>query len=51
MAARGQYPCPLCENPQLQTDTVLEDVVDCHRNDLNLEKEWNVRVATDEKTN
>ena len=41
---RGQYPCPLCENPQLQTDTVLEHVVDCHKNDLNLDKEWNVRV-------
>ena len=37
---RGQYPCPLCENPQLQTDTVLEHVVDCHKNDLNLDKEW-----------
>ena len=41
---RGQYPCPLCENSQLQTDSVLEHVVDCHKDDLNLDKEWNVQM-------
>ena len=50
MAAGGQYPCPLCENPQLQTDTVLEHVVDCHKIDLNLYRQRMECASADGKT-
>ena len=41
---RGRNPCPLCEDPQLATASVLEHVVDHRREELNLDKEWNVGV-------
>ena len=42
---RGQHPCPLCENPQPQTtSSVLEHIVDQHREDLNLDGGCTVEV-------
>ena len=41
---RGRYPCPLCEDSQLVTASVLEHIVDHHKEELNLDKEWNVGV-------
>jgi len=43
---RGQHPCPLCENPQFQTtSSVLEHIVDQHREDFNLERGCTVEVV------
>ena len=43
---RGQHPCPLCENPQPQTtSSVLEHIVDQHREDLNLDRGCTVEVV------
>ena len=41
---RGRNPCPLCEDPRIATASVLEHVVDHHREEPNLDKEWNVGV-------
>ena len=35
------YPCPLCENSEFDT-TVMEHIMEYHKPNLNLEKNWTV---------